>query len=191
MEGRLQILKLIEEGEISVEEGARRLEALKGFPEETEAAAAPPAPEAPARPVWVRWLWQVVFWPAVLVLALGGLAVTAVYAWEAAHGWLVVGGLLLALGVLGILVGWWMQRARWLYVHVRQPDGPNILIAMPLPLRLVGWLLRIARPFVPQLRETGVDELLLALHEELKDGRPFTVEVNEGQDGEQVRVYFG
>ena len=116
---------------------------------------------------------------------------TAVYAWEAAHGWLVVGGLLLALGVLGVLVGWWMQRARWLYVHVRQADGPNILIAMPLPLRLVGWLLRIARPFVPQLKETGVDELLLALHEELKDGRPFTVEVNEGQDGEQVRVYFG
>jgi len=162
-----------------------------GFPEETEAAAAPPAPEAPARPAWVRWLWQIVFWPAVLVLALGGLAVTAVYAWEAAHGWLVVGGLLLALGVLGVLVGWWMQRARWLYVHVRQADGPNILIAMPLPLRLVGWLLRIARPFVPQLKETGVDELLLALHEELKDGRPFTVEVNEGQDGEQVRVYFG
>ena len=191
MEGRLQILKLIEEGEISVEEGARRLEALMGFPEETEAAAAPPAPEAPARPAWVRWLWQIVFWPAVLVLALGGLAVTAVYAWEAAHGWLVVGGLLLALGVLGVLVGWWMQRARWLYVHVRQADGPNILIAMPLPLRLVGWLLRIARPFVPQLKETGVDELLLALHEELKDGRPFTVEVNEGQDGEQVRVYFG
>ena len=103
MEGRLQILQLIEQGEISVEEGARRLEALTGFPEEAAAAAAPPAPEAPARPAWVRWLWQVVFWPAVLVLALGGLAVTAVYAWEAAHGWLVVGGLLLALGVLGIL----------------------------------------------------------------------------------------
>jgi len=191
MEGRLQILQLIERGEISVEEGARRLEALAGASELAEAAAAPPAPEAPARPAWVRWLWQVVFWPAVLLLALGGLAVTAVYAWEAARGWLVVGGLLMALGVLGILVGWWMQRARWLYVHVRQAHGPNILIAMPLPLRLVGWLLRIARPFVPQLKETGVDELLLALHEELKDGRPFTVEVNEGQDGEQVRVYFG
>jgi len=191
MEGRLQILQLIEQGEISVEEGARRLEALAGASELAEAAAAPPAPEAPARPAWVRWLWQVVFWPAVLLLALGGLAVTAVYAWEAARGWLVVGGLLMALGVLGILVGWWMQRARWLYVHVRQAHGPNILIAMPLPLRLVGWLLRIARPFVPQLKETGVDELLLALHEELKDGRPFTVEVNEGQDGEQVRVYFG
>ena len=191
MEGRLQILQLIERGEISVEEGARRLEALAGASELAEAAAAPPAPEAPARPAWVRWLWQVVFWPAVLLLALGGLAVTAVYAWEAARGWLVVGGLLMALGVLGILVGWWMQRARWLYVHVRQAHGPNILIAMPLPLRLVGWLLRVARPFVPQLRETGVDELLLALHEELKDGRPFTVEVNEGQDGEQVRVYFG
>ena len=186
MEGRLQILELIEQGEISVEEGARRLEALAGAPEIVEAAAAPHGPEAPPRPAWVRWLWQVVFWPAVLLLVLGGLAVT-----KATSGWLVLGGLLLALGVLGVLAGWWMQRARWLYVHVRQPDGPNILIAMPLPLRLVGWLLRIARPFVPQLKETGVDEVLLALHEELKDGRPFTVEVNEGQNGEQVRVYFG
>jgi len=35
-----------------------------------------------------------------------------------------------------------------------------------------------------------VDELLLAMQEELRGGGSFTVEVNE-DDGEQVRIYFG
>jgi len=76
-------------------------------------------------------------------------------------------------------------------VRVRQADGPNITIAFPLPLGLVAWGLRIAQPFVPQLKDTGVDELLLAMQEELGDGHPFVVEVDEGEDGEQVQVYFG
>jgi hypothetical protein len=51
--------------------------------------------------------------------------------------------------------------------------------------------LRIARPFVPQLEKTAVDELLLAMQEELRKGHPFVVDVDEGEDGEQVQVYFG
>jgi len=226
MEERLRILELIEAGEISVEEGVRRLQALPDTAGALESPAAPAdtarAPESPVapadvaeavepppapastvaapepqaqpvahvtRPRWVQWLWQVVFWPAVALVAGGGLLVTAVYAWEVPAGWLVLGWLLFALGVLGVLLGWWMQRAHWFYLRVREP-GSNIFMAFPLPLGPIAWLLRIARPFVPQLKETGVDELILAMHEELRGGGSFTVEVNEGA-GEQVRIYFG
>jgi len=51
--------------------------------------------------------------------------------------------------------------------------------------------LRIVRPFIPQLEGTGVDEMILAMREEVRSGRPFTVEVHEGEGGEQVQVYFG
>jgi len=155
--------------------------------------AGPEAPVAPAarvtRPSWVRWLWQVVFWPAVALVAGGGLLVTAVYAWGVPTGWLVLGWLLFALGVLGVVLGWWLQRAHWFYLRVREP-GSSIFMAFPLPLGPMAWVLRIVRPFVPQLKETGVDELLLAMQEELRGGGSFTVEVNE-DDGEQVRIYFG
>lgn len=189
MDERLRILELIEKGEINAEEGARRLEMLAETVEASDAADAPATPVV--RPALVRILWQAVFWTGVGLVAGGGLLVTAVYAWEVATGWLICGGLLLALGVLGLVLGWWLQRAHWFSLRVRQADGPNISFAFPLPLGLVAWGLRIARPFVPQLEETGVDELLLAMQEELRDGRSFLVEVDEGEDGERVQVYFG
>lgn len=192
MDERLQILELIEAGEISVEEGARRLDALAEAAEVPETPETPPTPAGPVvRPALVRWLWQTVFWTGVALLVGGCLLVVAVYAWGFADGWLFCGGPLLVFGVLIVATGWWLQHAHWFSLRVREKEGQRISFAFPLPLGLVAWTLRIARPFVPQLRETGVDELLLAMQEELRDGRPFAVEVDEGEDGEQVQIYFG
>jgi hypothetical protein len=60
---------LIEAGVISVEEGVRWLEALAGAADPPEPAPAP-APSVD-RPVWVRWVWQAVFWTGVALLSLG------------------------------------------------------------------------------------------------------------------------
>ena len=125
------------------------------------------------------------------MIAWGGLVLTRAYAGEATTGRAVWGWLLFALGLMWVALGWWLQRARWFSLRVRQAGGPNISFALPLPLGPVVWGLRIARPFVPQLRETGVDELILAMREELRDGRSFAVEVDKGENGEQVQVYFG
>jgi len=183
MEERLRILELIEAGEISVEEGARRLEALAGGAE---------VPDTPvARPALVRWLWQAVSWTGIGLMVGGGLLVTAAQAEAVATGWLTWGWIILALGVMWIVLGWWLQRAHWFSLRVRQADGPNISFALPLPLGPIAWVLRIARPFVSQLRETGVDELILAMREEVRDGRPVVVEMDEGEGGEQVQIYFG
>ena len=184
MDERLRILEMIEAGEISVEEGARRLEAAME-------PAAPPALASAPRPALAQWLWQAALWIGVALMAWGGLLLASSYTNEATTGRLIWAWLLLSLGVVGVILGWWLQRARWLYVRVRQVDGPNITIALPLPLGLVAWGLRIAQPFVPQLKDAGVDELLLTMQKELHDGHPFIVEVDDEEDGEQVQVYFG
>ena len=185
----MQVLEMIEAGEISAEEGARRLEAIVGEP---TASGAPSSPAVTVpRPAMVEWLWQAVFWTGVALVAAGGLLVASVYAENVVAGWLVWGWIVFVLGVLAVSVGWWLQRAHWLSVRVRQPHAPNVLIALPLPLGPVAWVLRIARPFVPQLEQTGVDEVILALRDEMRAGRPFVVEVDEGEGGEQVQVYFG
>jgi hypothetical protein len=85
---RAPSLELIEAGVISVEEGVRRLEALAGAADPPEPAPAP-APSVD-RPVWVRWVWQAVFWTGVALLAAGGLLVSGVYAWGIAARWLNV-----------------------------------------------------------------------------------------------------
>ena len=187
MSEQLRILELIEVGEISAEEGARRLVALTGAAETTK----PPEPPAVPRPALVRWLWQGAFWTGVALLAGGGLLMASVYSQGGTTGGLVWGWILFIFGVLVTLLGWWLQRAHWLCLRVRQHDGPNVTLALPLPLGLIAWGLRIARPFVPQLEETGVDEVILAMREEIRDGHPFVVEVNEREGGERVQVYFG
>lgn len=189
MDERMRILELIEAGEISAEEGARRLEALS---ESAEAPERPATPTVPiSRPAMVEWLWQIVFWTGVALMAAGGLLVASVYTENLITGWLPWGWIIFLLGVVVTLVGWWLQRAPWLAVRVQPSDGPKINIALPLPLTLIAWGLRIARPFVPQLDETGADEVILALRDGMEEGQPFLVEVDEGEDGEQVQVYIG
>jgi len=183
MDERLQILKLIETGEISVEEGARRLEALTETPDEPDTHI--------ARPAWVQWLWQATFWTGIGLVAGGGLLLGSAYTQEVASARMTWGWILFILGVLGLGLGWWLQRAHWFSLRIRQADGPNISFALPLPLGLIAWGLRVAAPFVPQLEGTGVDELILAMREEARNGCPFFVQVDEGAGGEQIRVHFG
>jgi hypothetical protein len=183
---RLEILELIEEGEISVEEGARRLETL------ADAGGAADAPSTPvARPGLVRWVWQIVFWTGAGLVAGGGLLLAPTYTQEVAVGQVVWGLVLFVLGVMGLLLGWWLQRAHWVSVRIRQPDGPSFAFALPLPLGPIAWITRIATHLVPELKGTGVDEVILALREEAREGRHLFVEVDEGAGGEHVQVYVG
>ena len=209
---RLRVLDQIERGEISAQEGIQRLEAL-GQPDAATQAVDPASPgssegpeglgqraglateaAAPVRktqPVVVRVVSQVVFWSGIAWLLIGALLVAAVYIWSIPALWLAWGGVLMGLGLLVMLLGWWLQRARWLSLRVREAGGRHFAFALPLPLGLTAWALRVARPFVPQLRETGMDEVILALRDQVSDGQPLVVDVQEGDQGEQVQVYLG
>ena len=184
MEDRVRILELIEARRISAEEGVRQLEAL------ASAAHAASADTPAIRPTLVRVLWQTVFGAGTALVVGGGFLVAAVHGWGIASGWLVCGWVLFALGVLGLGLGWWLQRAHWMSLRINEQGGRRLSLALPLPLGLAAGVLRVAHPFVPQLQRTGVDELLLAVEEELDDGRTILVQIDEGERGEQVRVEF-
>ncbi len=182
MDDRMRILERLESGEIGVAEAVRLLET---------GAGPTPYPAVPVvLPAWVRRLWHLVFWPGVALLLGGGLLLAHYYAGPGATGSLITGWVLFAPGVLVTALGAWLQRAHWFSVRVQGHGQRRITLAFPLPLRPLAWLLRVIGPFVPQLRGTGVDEVLLALRDELQQGRPFTVDVNEGDSGERVQVYF-
>ncbi len=186
MTERMRILEEIEAGRISVEEGIRRLEQLSGGDRASGGSSSPVV-----RPTLVRALWQAVFWTGVVLAAGGALLVGMVAASWILPAWLVCGGPLLLLGLIAAAVGLWLRRARWFALRVRERDGGRVSFALPLPLTPIAWLLRVVGPFVPQLRSTGMDEVILALREELRAGRPFIVEVEEEEGGERVQVYFG
>ena len=85
---------------------------------------------------------------------------------------------------------------RRLHIRVQRAgastDGPrHIALSFPLPIRLTAWALRLAGPHIPQLKDSGIDELILALAETTSAESPLYVDVNEGEGGEHVHVYIG
>lgn len=198
MNQRLKILELIESGQIDAEEGVRRLEQLsrtedgegmtttdEGVSASGVAGGRSPAGAVPL-PV-VGLIWQVVFGMGVFVLAAGGFLLARAYGRPGLPG-LTWRWVLFAFGLLGLVLGWWLRRARWLTVRVREHEGPAFTIAVPLPLGLAVWVVRRAGPFVPQLRELEADTLMLAVQDELREGRPFVLRVDEDEEGDHVEV---
>jgi hypothetical protein len=187
MSERMQILEMIESGEISAAEGVRRLEGL------AEPVQPAPSPEAVriALPVWVRRICQAVFWSGATLVAGGALLLTVFYAGEAGVGSAICGWPLFLVGLLGLLLGIWLPNATWFSLRVHEQEGRRISLALPLPLGPFAWIVRLVRPFVPQLQDMAVDEVILALRKEVRKGHPFVVDVDEGKSGERVHVYIG
>lgn len=208
---RSQILQMIEDGKLSAAEGIRLLNALSGntpAPEEKETPASPPPPPAPepaARPTpvsprpkfgeWRNW------WLMPLAIG-GGIALVSGllmwFAWRVAEAqfsvWLLLAACPFSFGLVVVVLAILSRNAKWIHIRINNisGNGPRrIALSFPLPIRLTAWFLRLFSPFIPKLRETGVDELILALDETTTPDNPLYVEVDEGKGGEKVQVYIG
>jgi hypothetical protein len=196
---RMRILKRVGAGEISAEEAVRLLGELGQRPiDETEpevSESAPSAAGAPTRPrlevpKGFSHFWLYPLWAGVGTVVIGAILLYAVYGARAGWGWAVCGWPLFALGVLITATAWWLRTARWVHVCVRGKE--NVTLSLPIPIRLTAWAVKIAQPFVPQLKGTGVDEVILGLGDTLKEGNePLYVDVNDDESGEHVQVYIG
>ena len=189
---RMHILERIERSEISAAQGMEQLEALAVKSELTGAPLVAPVADADiAR--WKRW-WSLPFAVGTVIMILAAmLMLTAIQA--SGYGfWFYCLWLPFLAGVGVMALAWASRTARWLHVRVNtgQTQWPRrIAISLPVPVRFTAWLLRTIGPHVPQLRNTALDELVLALNDTSTLQAPLYVDVAEGQGGERVQVYFG
>jgi uncharacterized membrane protein HdeD (DUF308 family) len=186
---RLEVLKMLEEGRISAGEAAELLVALVPGEE-------PKAPQLEAadrfQDRWARfWIYPLLAGGAVLVV--GALVLALVYASGAARGWLICGWLPLFAGLMVMVLAWATRRSTWLHlrIHGAEAGRRKLALSFPLPLGLAAWVLRLAQPFVPQLQETGVDDLLIALRASSAQGQPFFLDVQDDENGEHIEIYIG
>lgn len=188
------ILRKVEQGELSVQEGAALLGGSK---------ATPPPPNEPPPPAgqaieddleerlafWKRW-WMIPLWAGMGVFAIGAalIALGDLYQWKF---WFVCGFFPLLFGLAAMLVAWWSQRARWVHLRIREHSGHRVSLSFPLPLRLTRWAFQLFGHRIPGLSEQqavleNIDPLLTEMD---KNHDPIAVEVNE-PDGDEVRVYI-
>jgi hypothetical protein len=212
----MQILSMIEEKQITPAEGIRLLRALAS-PEEydleqatagddrdvsTTSGDAEPAlseselieeasPDHAAAPDFASFgrMWLIPLAAGIVVSAVGLGFLVFIQTVSSGSFFLVCGLMPLLLGLAVIVLAFWSRTARWLHVRIRGEQ--RISLSLPLPLRLTGWILRLVRPYVPQLGETGLDEVILSLDENLGGEDYFYVDVQDDKDGEQIQVYIG
>ena len=217
-DAKMQILRMIEDKEITTEEGIKLLEALSagetgsvkevsvGEEEEATTEAQPeeikapesenlvpeepePSPVVPPDLANMRHLWLIPLVMGGMLGAIGLAIIILIQTTSQGSFFLVCGWLPVLLGLMIVFLAVWSRNARWLHIRIRGEQ--RITLSFPLPLRLTGWIMRLVRPYVPQLEETGLDEIILSLDEGLGNEGGFYVDVQDDEDGEQVQVYIG
>lgn len=141
---------------------------------------------------WRRW-WWVPLTVGIVITVVSGLLMFLAYQSSGFGFWFACLWFPLLLGVVIISVGAASRTTRWLHVRIHQEPGEwpkTIAISLPVPLRFVAWILRIFRPHIPNMDNTSLDEVFLALEKTSPD-QPFYVKVDEGESGEKVEVFIG
>ena len=211
---RNQVLKMIEEGKVTPEQGLQLMQALDQQAPNADAAHLAVAPateeahsEAPAQDpgpapdphierlkTTARRLWQIPLWIGIFITVLSALGMYAVMRGSGMNFWFyfLLLPLLLGVGLTALSAG--SRSARWIYVDVHQQPGEHpghIFLGFPLPLKLTAWFLRTFGPMIPNPQRTNVNEIIQVIETGFAGKEPLIVHVDEGDSGERVQVYIG
>jgi hypothetical protein len=203
-EAERQILQMLEEGIVTAEEASNLLTALKPgdtvdtiagdavLRHETIADEGPPRPPPNMDRYRRLWLIPLIVAGGSLVLASAGLVLMYQSSENVALlGFLCVWSIFI-VALLATAVILLAQRSTWLYLNVEEKDGTRIRFAMPMPLGIVNWGVRMARPFVPKEQRANL-EMAAAFATAMKDDpnrEPISVDVDD-EDGDKVQIYIG
>ena len=208
---RNHVLKMIEVGKITPEQGLHLMQALDQSPAEEPAPVSPAAQEPPStgpteKPALesdprleqlkstARSLWQIPLWIGIFIIVLTAWGMAAIMGGPGMNFWFFFLLLPLFLGVAITALAAASRRARWIYIDVQQHPGGyphHIFLGLPLPLRFTAWVLRTFGRWIPDLQTTDVDEIIRLLESSFGGSEPLVVHVDEGISGERVRVYIG
>ena len=208
---RLEILEMIQKGTISPEEGMKLIEAIGESQEnaEMEYSLAKAELESSFEPIKadeytqevdqdhfnkLKSWWIIPFWIGVAITVMGGSLMY--WAWSAngiGFGF-VASWIPFLIGVGLLVLGWNSQTGPWLHIRIQQSPGEKperIALSFPIPNRFFAWSLRTFGSFIPNTNLSGADEILLALGNYSQGDTPLTIDVDDSDDGEKVRIYIG
>lgn len=181
MKENVEILEALERGEIDAGEAIRQLEGEPTNP-------GIPAAEPVDMPSYWPHLW-------IIPVAVGALGLFGGYGLGTLGGWWwLLAGPVLVLGAVCFVLGLASIQSPWMHIRIQSQERGSISefgLSLPLPLRPAIWLLKQFGSYVPSLDSTAIDELLLAMEGVRTSDGPFFIDVQEEDDGERVRVYFG
>jgi hypothetical protein len=209
-----KILDMVEQGQITAEEGLRLINAMGRdhhlASNQTASSEFSPVqsqisgedsfePTGPAIPEeemqrmkrLKRW-WVLPFGIGLVITTLGAIWM---YMGYTANGfgfgfWLSWIPFLLGIAIVGL--SFQTSKSVWLHVRIKQKPGESpqrINISLPLPLSLTRWFFSTFGKKIPGLKDQPVGDYSEIL-KNLSPEEPFYVHVDE-DDGEEVEVFIG
>lgn len=211
---RSQILKMIEDGKITAEEGLKLMQAIDasadeeipadGFAEAApEVIAAEPAssgakvgenPEFAAKISRYKKLWVIPLAIGLFITFLGSVWMYNIVL-SGLNGWLALALPVFFLGIALVALGAGSRTSRWIYVNVNErgkngKKGAHIVVAFPIPLGLIQWGIQNFGHHIPDNERRITDDVMRHVFEGSALDEPLLVEVDE-DDGDHVQVYIG
>ena len=206
---RQQILKMIEDGKISAEQGLTLMQALSDEPEDempvigepadvedipaaaNEAQSHPTDPEFDRKIGQFKRLWTIPLWLGVGIAVAGAYWMFSALKVSGPGFWFYFAWLPFLFGVLMLSLAFSSRTSRWIYINVTQKPGQSPRhIVLVFPLALVSWVLQFVKGAGSD-RERGVaSEVMEAVFQSTRSDEPLLVDVND-EDGEHVQVYIG
>ena len=202
-EEQKKILKMVEDGKITAEEGVTLINALEEssvengmevFETVADSGFTYDAPEFEEVKARARRYTSISLGMGIMVTVLASywmfaLTQSANYGFWFFCAWfpLLFGVLLIALSASGV-------NSRWVYVdvHQAQEEWPRrITIGLPIPFGLVSWGIRNFGHHARDINKVQMDAILEALDASKTLNEPLIVNVDEGDGGERVQVYIG
>jgi uncharacterized integral membrane protein len=204
-EERKKILQMVADGKVSAEEAARLMRSLDDSAEEEiqvfEAApgsgeAGSAAPEFDQVRRRAMRFAMIPLWVGIIFTVLSAWWMFSIQQNAGLNFWFFCMSMPLLFGILLIVLGAGSGSSRWLYVnvdrsHAQRSEWPrNITIALPLPLGLVGWFLKNFGSHIESLKQTTIDEVLMAVSMAKSVSEPLIIHVDD-DNGEKVQVFIG
>ena len=181
----MSVLRSLEEGQIDVAEAERLLS------EQVQPTGQPEGPSELRDPISWRSGWLILF-AIGFGFAVFGWGVATLGGW-----WWLCAGPLLFVGITLTVLAVTSMQSPWVHLRVYERSKKHsrkFSISLPIPVRFAAWGLRNFGGYIKGLEKTGVDDILLALdtlEEDLTQGDPIIIDVDDERDGERIQIILG
>ena len=149
--------------------------------------------DAPDFQSWRHWM-MIPLWTGVVVTILGGILMYVT--WMASRSpsfWFACAWVPFLIGIGLIALAWGGRSVRWLHIRIQQRAGEwpqKLAFSIPLPLKLLAWIVRTFGDRIPNVKGKDMDQMILALQNTSPEA-PFSIDVDEGENGERVQIFIG
>jgi len=212
-----KIMDMIQQGQITAEEGLRLINAMGGgtqesnqenaeefqsaenaaiaetdvICEESETYPRIPQEEMDRMKRLKRW-WILPFGIGLLITTLGSIWMYSAYEANGFGFGFWLAWLPFLAGVFILAMSFQSSRSVWVHLRIQQKPGETpqrIALSLPMPISLTRWALSNFGHKIPGLRDQPVDQ-----YSEILDGlspeEPFYIHVDD-DDGESVEIFIG